>query len=70
MRIIDERPLKTPWYGSRQMVRHLRHQDYCVGRKRIRRLLRKMGLVAPEPHTSRRNRSNDARQGSQFIAAD
>ena len=28
--------LKTPWYGSRQMARHLRRQGYSVGRKRIR----------------------------------
>lgn len=61
MRIIDEQHLKTPWYGSRQMTRHLHRQDYCVGRKRIRRLMRKMGLVAlaPGPHTSRRNRSHE-----------
>jgi len=60
MRLIDEQHLKTPWYGSRQMTRALRRQGYCVGRKRIRRLMRKMGLyaVAPGPHTSRRNPSH------------
>ncbi len=60
MRLIDQQYLQTPWYGSRQMTRHLRRQDYCVGRKRIRRLMRKMGLVAlaPGPHTSRRNKSH------------
>jgi putative transposase len=46
MRIMDEQYLKTPWYGSRQMVRHLRRQGHAVGRKRIRRLMRKMGLSA------------------------
>ena len=30
MRFIDEQYLKTPWYGSRQMVRHLRGQGHCV----------------------------------------
>ena len=56
MRLIDEQYLKTPWYGSRQMRRYLRRQGHWVNRKRIRRLLRKMGLVAvaPAPNTSRR----------------
>ena len=57
MRLIDVQYLKTPWYGSRQMRRYLRRQGYRVNRKRIRRLLRKMGLVAvaPAPDTSRRH---------------
>ncbi|MCK4304960.1 MAG: transposase, partial [Candidatus Eisenbacteria sp.] len=46
MRIMDEQFLRTPWYGSRQMARHLRRQGYKVGRKRARRLMRKMGLSA------------------------
>lgn len=46
MRLIDEQFLETPWYGSRQMARHLRRHGYAVGRKRIRRLMRKMGLQA------------------------
>ena len=37
MRLIDEQYLRTPWYGSRQMARHLRRQGYRVGRKRLRR---------------------------------
>ncbi len=32
MRLIDEQFLETPWYGSRQMARHLRRLGYCVGR--------------------------------------
>jgi len=54
MRLIDEQFLKTPSYGSRQMARWLRRQRYCVGRKRVRRLMRLMGLVAvyPKPRTS------------------
>ena len=31
MRCIDEQFLATPWYGSRQMARHLRRQGYEVG---------------------------------------
>ncbi len=45
MRLIDAQFLETPWYGSRQMARHLRREGYAVGRKRIRRLMAKMGLV-------------------------
>jgi len=57
MRTIDDQYLKTPWYGARQMARHLRRQGYGVGRKRIRRLMRLMNLraIAPGPQTSRRN---------------
>ncbi len=28
MRLIDEQYLETPWYGSRQMARHLRRRGY------------------------------------------
>ncbi|MBV8868919.1 MAG: IS3 family transposase [Acetobacteraceae bacterium] len=45
MRLIDAQFLETPWYGSRQMVRHLRHEGYVVGRKRVRRLMATMGLA-------------------------
>ncbi len=45
MRLIDAQFLETPWYGSRQMASHLRREGYKVGRKRIRRLMAKMGLV-------------------------
>ena len=46
MRIIDEQHLKAPWYGSRQMARHLRRQGHNVNRKRIKRPMRKMGIEA------------------------
>ena len=46
MRLIDAQFLETPWYGSRQMARHLRRLGQGVGRKRVRRLMAKMGLVA------------------------
>ncbi len=54
MRLIDEQFLETPWYGSRQMARHLRRLGYGVGRKRIRRLMRLMGLapIYQRPRTS------------------
>ena len=55
MRLIDEQYLKTPFYGSRSMTRHLRRLGYRVNRKRIQRLMRLMGLEAiyPKPKTSR-----------------
>jgi len=54
MRQIDRQYLKTPWYGSRQMRRHLRRDGWAVGRTRIRRLMRLMGLQAiyQRPRTS------------------
>ncbi len=54
MRLIDAQFLETPWYGSRQMARHLRRLGYCVGRKRVRRLMQLMGLQAiyQRPRTS------------------
>jgi putative transposase len=56
MRLIDELHLDCPWYGSRQMARVLRRMGYDVGRKRVRRLMRLMGIrsLAPAPNTSRR----------------
>jgi putative transposase len=45
MRLIDAQFLEMPWYGSRQMARHLRREGYTVGRKRIRRLMTKMSLA-------------------------
>jgi len=45
MRLIDAQFLETPWYGSRQMARHLCREGYVVGRKRIRRLMARMGLA-------------------------
>ena len=45
MRLIDSQFLETPWYGSRQMARHLRRDGHEVGRKRARRLMGRMGLA-------------------------
>jgi len=54
MRMIDEQFLATPYYGSRQMARHLRRQGYCVSRHRVRRLMRLIGIEAvyQKPRTS------------------
>ena len=44
MRRIDEQYLATPFYGSRRMVAVLRREGYAVNRKRVRRLMRLMGI--------------------------
>lgn len=55
MRLIDEEYTRHPFYGSRKMRDWLQRQGHAVNRKRVRRLMRKMGLasVAPKPNTSR-----------------
>lgn len=55
MRVIDETFLEYPWYGSRKMTLHLQRIGYRVNRKRVQRLMRKIGIVAivPRPGTSR-----------------
>ncbi len=60
MRLIDEEYTRHPFYGSRQMRNHFRRQGRVVGRKRIQRLMRLMGLVsvAPKPNTSKRNKAH------------
>jgi putative transposase len=54
MRLLDEQYTKTPFYGVRKMRAWLETLGYHVGRGRVRRLLRKMGLEAiyPKPHLS------------------
>ena len=46
MRRIDKLYLRYPFYGSRQMVRHLAREEVAVGRHRVRRLMRLLGLQA------------------------
>jgi putative transposase len=60
MRLIDEQWLKTPFFGSRRMARYLQNEGYCVGRKRVRRLMAKMGIEAiyPRPRTSKPHPAN------------
>jgi putative transposase len=57
MRRMDELYLAAPFYGSRRMVAVLRRDGWAVNRKRVRRLMRLMGLEAiyQKPDTSRRH---------------
>lgn len=54
MRLIDEEYTRHPFLGSRGMRRYLRQQRHMVSRKRVRRLMRLMGLqsVAPQKKTT------------------
>lgn len=54
MRVIDETYTAFPFFGSRQMTRWLVRQGNVVNRKRVRRLMRRMGLEAiyRRPRTS------------------
>src|SRR5271155_6011530 len=54
MRRMDELYLASPFYGSRRMVAVLRREGLVVNRKRVRRLMRVMGLEAiyQKPNTS------------------
>ncbi len=57
MRLIDERYLATPFYGSRRMAAWLARRGEAVNRKRVQRLMRTMGLEAihPGPRTTTRD---------------
>ena len=54
MRRMDELHMAYPFYGSRQLMRHLRREGVTAGRHRIRRLMRLMGMEATyrRPRTS------------------
>jgi putative transposase len=60
MRQIDRQYTATPFYGVRRMTAWLRRQDAQVNPKRVRRLMRLMGLEAiyPKPHLSLQNKAN------------
>ena len=51
----DKQFLEAPFYGVRQMTWHLRNEDHLVNEKRIRRLMRLMGLmpIYQKPNTSK-----------------
>ncbi len=54
MRRIDEQYLQTPFFGSRKMAIWLSKGGERVNRKRVQRLMRRMGLEAiyPKPKTT------------------
>ena len=55
MKLIDRKYLVTPYYGARKIAACLKGQGHLVNRKRVRRLMRLMGLKAiyRRPRTSK-----------------
>lgn len=55
MSLLDEQYTRTPFYGVPRMTAWLKRQGYKVNRKRVRRLMRFMGLEAvyPKPWLSK-----------------
>ena len=57
MRLIDEQYLQRPFFGSRRMALWLASVGHVVNRKRVQRLMRRMGIEAlyPKPRTTHHN---------------
>ncbi len=53
MRLLDEQYMRTPYYGVPKMTEWLRREGCQVNEKRVRRLMRQMGLEAIYPHNKR-----------------
>lgn len=51
---MDQLHLLRPFFGSRSMCTHLQKRGHQIGRGKVRRLMREMGIVAiyPKPRTS------------------
>ncbi len=60
MRLIDEQYTKTPFYGYRRMTIYLQNLGHRVNHKRVKRLMRKLGLEAiyPKPNLSKPNKEH------------
>ena len=55
LRLLDEEYTRHPFYGSRRMKLYLSECGYSVNRKRVQKLMQKLGLVgmSPGPNTSK-----------------
>ena len=49
MRLLDEQYTRTPFYGWPRMTAYLRREGHLINPKRVRRLMRLMGLQAIHP---------------------
>ena len=60
MRRIDELHMEFPFAGARMLRDLLRQEGYGIGRKRVRTLMRKMGVEAlyQKPNTRRRHEAH------------
>ncbi len=45
LKLLDQQYMRTPFYGSRKMTHYLKEEGYEVNRKRVIRLMRKLGLM-------------------------
>lgn len=59
MRLLDEQYTRYPFYGVCRMTEWLRTKGFDVNPKRVRRLLRKLGILAiyPKPNLSKAGQS-------------
>jgi hypothetical protein len=57
LQLLDEEYTRHPFYGTRRMTQYLRGLGHVINRKRVQRLMRKLGLagMAPGPNTSKRH---------------
>jgi putative transposase len=57
MRRMDELHLDYPFYGSRGLKKHLRREGHRIGRARVARLMKLMGMhsIYRKPNTSKRH---------------
>ena len=55
LELIDKEYTKHPFYGSRKIMHYLRSEGHQINRKRVQRLMRRLGLagMAPGPNTSK-----------------
>jgi putative transposase len=67
MRQLDEQYTQTPFYGVLRMTQFLRNQGEDVNPKRVRRLLRKMGLAAIYPKPKFSPSSDNSRRYSYLL---
>lgn len=60
MRHIDEIHLARPFLGSRRIADELSDRGFSVNRKRVQRLMRRMGITAsyPKPRTSKASKGH------------
>lgn len=60
MEEMDKLYTEHPYYGSRRMVVELKKKGYIVNRKRVTRLMKKMGIEAiyPKPNLSKANKEH------------
>ena len=70
MRVIDEIHLELPFYGSRRIADELETRGHPAGRKRVQRLMRRMGLRAlyPRRRTSQPGHGHTGRPPVGFAA--